>query len=311
MAKGGASHPVHIIESSDLKQNGGNYRLRAGPAVKVYGSSDPGKIVQGKLQAVYVVPDGFPMQGGKPMPITNVIEVADRGLRGGLIATPVYVVNSDEWPITYFIRDEFTDTRAAGVVDGTAATPGPGVRKITDDTDETISIDGGVMAWDRWTTINPMLSYENSGGNPIAITRSPGVTMHYRFRQFTVGNYQCYFTFHTASTKPGSDAGDAQMRTQGAGRPVRFTTDGNHNTDLAHSLAASSVFGEYAIVLKSAGAQLWWSNSGSWEKIADWDEGNNSPLYASWTNHLSVASDGELDFIRVTSRPPEGIPVPS
>lgn len=98
MAKGGASHPVHVISASDLKQNGGNFRLRSGPAVKVIGNTDTENVAQGKLQSIYVVPDGFPVQGGEPLSVTNAIDVADRGLRGGLIATPVYVVNGDEWP---------------------------------------------------------------------------------------------------------------------------------------------------------------------------------------------------------------------
>lgn len=32
----------------------------------------------------------------------------------------------------YLLRDEFTDTLAAGSVDGTPAVPGPGTRSVTD-----------------------------------------------------------------------------------------------------------------------------------------------------------------------------------
>lgn len=114
MAKGGASHPVHVVSASDLKQNGGNFRLRGGSAVKIIGNTDTENIAQGKLQAVYVVPDGFPVQGGEPLPVTNAIDVSDRGLRGGLIATPVYVVNGDEWPITYYIIEITFQTNKNG-----------------------------------------------------------------------------------------------------------------------------------------------------------------------------------------------------
>ena len=41
-------------------------------------------------------------------------------------------VTLPEAPFGWLLRDEFTDTRAAGAVNGTAATPGPGTRVVTD-----------------------------------------------------------------------------------------------------------------------------------------------------------------------------------
>jgi hypothetical protein len=44
--------------------------------------------------------------------------------------------------IRYLLRDDFSDTRAAGAVNGTASTPGPGTRTVTD-TGNDLSITGG------------------------------------------------------------------------------------------------------------------------------------------------------------------------
>jgi len=55
------------------------------------------------------------------------------------------LIQSSGWTPTWLIRDEFTDTLAAGSVDGTAATPGPGTRAVTD-TESKLSVGGGVLA---------------------------------------------------------------------------------------------------------------------------------------------------------------------
>ena len=49
-------------------------------------------------------------------------------------------------PIQWLFRDDFTDTRAAGAVNGTPATPGPGVRTVTDGNSK-LSIGGGVASF--------------------------------------------------------------------------------------------------------------------------------------------------------------------
>lgn len=308
------SHPVHVIEASDLKQNGGNFRLRAGPAVKVIGNTDTENVAQGKLQAVYIVPDGFPIQGGEPMPVTNAIEVADRGLRGGLIATPVYVVNGDEWPITYYIRDEFTDTRAVGSVDGTDSTPGPGVRNVFDDTDETISVDSGVLSWGLWSTINPWIRWDSPLGTALPISRSPGVTLHFRARHtITAGNAQWSIWLDDATTEPVTTAGQVHFRSQGAGAPTRFICGDLNNTDLSDTFPALGTWGEYAAVLKTVGAILYKWNGSAWNKIVERSDGNSDTLHLAWANFSNgnFDSQGEFDFIRITNIPPSGIPIPS
>jgi len=46
--------------------------------------------------------------------------------------------------VSWLLRDEFTDTRAAGAVDATPATPGPGTRAATD-TDSKMTIGSDVL----------------------------------------------------------------------------------------------------------------------------------------------------------------------
>lgn len=54
-------------------------------------------------------------------------------------------------PVVYLLRDDFTDTRGAGEVNNTAATPGPGTRK-TVETDGSIVIGSGVMSYNNLAT---------------------------------------------------------------------------------------------------------------------------------------------------------------
>ena len=56
-------------------------------------------------------------------------------------------VTLPEAPFEWLLRDEFTDTRAAGAVNGTAATPGPGTRVVTDTDGDALSVGGGVVSF--------------------------------------------------------------------------------------------------------------------------------------------------------------------
>jgi len=65
-------------------------------------------------------------------------------------------------PPLYIVRDDFTDTLAAGNVNDTAATPGPGTRDVTDSADKLaltsndyLSITAGTGAWN-----DPVIAYD-------------------------------------------------------------------------------------------------------------------------------------------------------
>lgn len=203
-------------------------------------------------------------------------------------------------PVTYFIRDEFTDTVAAGSVDGRSATPGVAGEKwsIFDDADDTISIENGAFTWDQWSTSQPWARLDDSGGSALAIPRVVGRTLHFRVRQFVSGNYHYAITLSSGTTEPTVGNAELQFRTIGPGSPVYFVTGGTQRAT-SQNHPASGVFGEFKIVLKAAGATLYYKNVDVWEEVADESEGTAATLYLSWSNHTSVASDGEIDFIRI------------
>jgi len=69
--------------------------------------------------------------------------------------------------LTWLLRDEFSDTRAAGTVNGTPATPGPGTR-VVNDTGSVLSVTGGNLSHGHTVAGDPRLHY-----TPI-VTRVPG-----------------------------------------------------------------------------------------------------------------------------------------
>lgn len=75
------------------------------------------------------------------------------------------------WPRAsdWLIRDEFTDTRAAGSVNGTAATPGPGTRAVTD-TGNLVAINGQLEITAGGTYNDPILNYG-------AVTKAVGLAV--------------------------------------------------------------------------------------------------------------------------------------
>lgn len=76
--------------------------------------------------------------------------------------------------IHYLLRDDFTDTRAAGSVNGTPATPGPGTRVEAGDANV---IDSGAYAWAQWVSNQNYLMYQ---ANPI--TREFGRMIIFRLK---------------------------------------------------------------------------------------------------------------------------------
>lgn len=85
------------------------------------------------------------------------------------------LLQSSGWTPTWLIRDEFTDTVAAGSVDGTAATPGPGTRTVTD-TGNLVSVESGTINIGGKTVAytDPIISYG-------AVSRAIGTAILFSF----------------------------------------------------------------------------------------------------------------------------------
>lgn len=124
MTSGGKAQPVYVVESAQLRENGGTFRVEGGPAVRVYGmdsaalaTADRGAL-GGVSQPVYVVNAAEAarrgVQGGNGIVVTNATQTT-RGV-GGLIAIPVFVTNGDEWPspILFIGSTENATSGAAG-----------------------------------------------------------------------------------------------------------------------------------------------------------------------------------------------------
>lgn len=105
--------------------------------------------------------------------------------------------------VPYLVRDLFSIALAAGSFDGTAATPGPGVRNVTDDGVPKLQITGGraVSAQSDNTLGVPRIV------NSTAVTRAPGVVMGTLLRKvddfggpyFTCNSLDDTFTYFTTN----------------------------------------------------------------------------------------------------------------
>lgn len=100
-------------------------------------------------------------------------------------------------PIQWLLRDEFSDTLAAGAVNGTMATPGPGGRTVNADTGNYISISG-----DSINFAAAGASYGNAAALLRTVPRIPGTTSIYGIIQNSVSNFEFGFSELNTSTRP-------------------------------------------------------------------------------------------------------------
>lgn len=97
--QGGPLHPIHIVSSSELIENGGKFGLRGRLAIRVYGFTTEARAVYGdRAMPVYVVSDEELASGDfvvKDSPAQPVIPLAviggERAVEGNT-AVPVYLV---------------------------------------------------------------------------------------------------------------------------------------------------------------------------------------------------------------------------
>jgi hypothetical protein len=168
-------------------------------------------------------------------------------------------------PISYLLRDDFTDTRAAGAVNGTPATPGPGVR-VAVDTDSLMSASGDLLntgtttGWNRQTT------------RYAATTRVAGLLSVHKVRTNSgtgVGSYHGW-------SRNSTPTGDASFENTG----FRFLQNNNlvvairtvGATTIIGTILANVFFNLFTL-LRASGVYLFYAQSG------------NNPLLV-WSNDL-------------------------
>ena len=150
----------------------------------------------------------------------------------------VQVLNSVA-TIQYLLRDDFTDTRAAGAVNGTPATPGPGTRVVTD-TGNRMSISGDVLGISAGGAFGDPMVHWNS------IARSAGMALLIDC-SVTSGTAEFGFKTSAGSTRPVAPGFDLV-----AGTGVRGWYGGGSNATTLAAIA-TGVSWRYAILLRATG----------------------------------------------------------
>lgn len=188
--------------------------------------------------------------------------------------------------IPWLLNDSFNDTLAAGSVNGTAATPGPGTR-VVDDTSTNLSLSGG----------NAVIAGGESGdyGEPglwlDAVTRAAGVVgvMSYTGASGAIG-------------RVGFDSTQAEGGKSGNAYHVESVTDLRAYKGSGSALAVATIVAttEYylAIVLKASGAYYFIKNGAfsNWTLLWVYAQPSTATQYLGIMNYSLVYNSS---FLRV------------
>jgi len=185
--------------------------------------------------------------------------------------------------IRWLLRDEFSDTRAAGAVNGTPATPGPGTRAIVD-TGNLVSVASG------WLEMED----SNSGTDPLfalnAVTRVAGRTMLARINPNSTG---VAFRFGYAAAQNGATTQESFHST-----PAVLYVYENAILRAIGAPILDAITSDVAIVLRAAGIYAFVKLSGeNWTLVWAGNTGTTATLYPSLNNYGSQTS--YLLFLRI------------
>lgn len=185
----------------------------------------------------------------------------------------------------YLIRDDFTDTLAAGSVNGTAATPGPGTRTVVDST-SVLSVGGGVLDVSGGITAqgDPGIWYD-------AVTRAAGRLFIIRTTPATVNTY-VYSGFHDAQVGAPANGNCFQLH-DGVGE-----IDARDAAVLKAIAIRTATVQNYAISMRGAGAFYFIKSATypNWEMV--WINSGivTDPMYPCMISYDEAFT---VDFIRV------------
>lgn len=191
--------------------------------------------------------------------------------------------------INWLVRDEFTDTRAAGSVNGTPATPGPGTRTVTD-TENKLSVGSGVLSFSGGKATP-------AWGDPVfyidSQDRSSGMAMYCSAAAISGS----YFAIGWNSSQGGLP--DTNFTLKGAGVISLWVGGKSLNME---GTWVSGEFYEYAIVVRgSSGAFFCYRLGGSAIKLGFIDNtAVSSTIYPGIVNNNAVA---DVDHLRVAQLP--------
>ena len=186
----------------------------------------------------------------------------------------------------FLVRDEFSDTLAAGSVNGTNAVPGPGVRTVVD-TENMLSVAGGLLSLSGKSVssyTDPRLVYD-------AVNRSPGVVMMSKIRRSsTVGQFSFGFSPSASSlSNTGHFFSGSQFLYTGGANITSYTLAAN--TDY---LAAT--------ILRSSGATHFIKGGAytNWTLLWTLGQPSDALLHPYINIHAQSAT---VDYLRVLQLP--------
>lgn len=186
--------------------------------------------------------------------------------------------------ISYILRDEFSDTLAAGAVNGTPATPGPGTRTVTD-TGGILSLAGGqLIVAGVGAGDDPRLTY----GTP-AITREAGRILILAMANTVTREYWGFSTANPATNATGQPL----FNRSAAVMSFRIAAAASVG------IAATASFSKYAIRLRATGAQLFGYDT-AWRLLYSVETGATATLYVCPAcGYGAGAQVAASDYVRV------------
>jgi len=201
------------------------------------------------------------------------------------------LIQASGWTPTWLIRDEFTDTLAAGSVNGTAATPGPGTRSVTD-TESKLSVSSGALAIAGGRAAS---AYGDPGIWYGAQTRAAGLTYLAKINHATLA-FACQYGFDA------NNSGRAELAVFWARSATQtLLLDNVVTIDVGQPIATATPY-TYGVVLRSTGA-FYLAKGGAmphWTLLWVSQTGNTSTVYPAITDY-DVASNA--DYVRVLAVP--------
>lgn len=188
----------------------------------------------------------------------------------------------------WLLRDEFTDTRAAGAVNGTPAVPGPGTRAVVD-VGGALTVDGDWLNIPAGAANQEICSYASQA-------RTAGRLLLCRFERDALAGFHPGFGWCSDVADPNTagkwddgilwSAGDVGILSNGAFAPGSVLS----------GLAANTEY-DFCIVLRVTGAYYFWRIPGnSWELLWVSTVDASTPTFP-----LMYARDQatNFDFIRI------------
>lgn len=196
--------------------------------------------------------------------------------------------------VRYLLRDDFTDTRAAGAVNGTPPTPGPGGNRAAVETDGQFTIGSGVLAYTAQAT--PTVK-DQALYNSLAVVRAAGrvLLISQQAANMTAGYALCGWSPSAAAA--WWNDGNTHTFYFAGGTPY-VTHDGTAAIQYIGTLANATQY-QHALVLRAAGC-FWFIKGGAftnWTLVWHRATVNTSPMYAQIVSNYSI--NGSCEFARI------------